>query len=339
MVNFPPIALISNAQEMHDLFIRYFNGEMSPQEKKELFQKLQQSPEDKKVFAGMQNAWALSSLSIPVNHKLAAFKLAQFKKNEKKRYFVKYIRPVLGYAAAVVVAVAATWAVLTQFETSLTKEAIAGYEEFSTPAGQRAKMTLYDGTVVWLNASSTLKYPNRFSDDVRRVELDGEAYFEVKHNKKVPFIVSTEKMNIRVLGTKFNVFAYKGKADFTTTLVEGSVRISDNNDASRTMLLKPSETAELRGNKLFKTTYKNENLLLWRTGIYSFDDVTFSEMVKKLELYYDVTIHVNNNELIKNKFTAKFRQRDGIESVLRTLQKAYSFRFEKDEEKNIITIK
>jgi transmembrane sensor len=66
-------------------------------------------------------------------------------------------------------------------------------------------------------------------------------------------------------------------------------------------------------------------LLLWRSGIYAFDDVPFSEMVKKLELYYDVTIHVNNNELFKNKFTAKFRQRDGIESVLRTLQKAYPF--------------
>lgn len=324
---------------MQDLFIRYFNGELSPQERQELFRKLQQSPEDKKVFAEMQNVWALSSLSKPADKQLANRKLAQFKKAEKKRFFIHYIRPMFGYAATVVVAVAATWTILTQFDTPMNRDALAGYEEFATPAGQRAKVTLYDGTVVWLNASSTLRYPNRFANDVRKVELDGEAYFEVKHNKKVPFIVSTEKMNIRVLGTKFNVFAYKGKADFTTTLVEGSVSISDKKNASRTMLLKPSETVELRGSMLVKTKYKNENLLLWRSGIYSFDDVTFGEMVKKLELYYDVTIHVNNNELIKNKFTAKFRQRDGIESVLRTLQKAYSFRFEKDEEKNIITIK
>lgn len=324
---------------MHDLFIRYFNGELSPQEKKELFLKLQQSPEDKKVFAEMQNIWALSSLSIPADRKMAARKLTQFKQSEQKRYFIKYIRPVLGYAAAVIIAIVATWSVLTQFDTHLNRDSVAEYEEFSTPAGQRARMTLYDGTVVWLNASSSLRYPNRFSDKVRRVELDGEAYFDVKHNEKVPFVVSTERMNIRVLGTKFNVFAYKGKADFTTTLVEGSVRVTDKKNVSRMVILKPSETVELRGTKLVKTKYKNENLLLWRSGIYAFDDVAFSEMVKKLELYYDVTIHVNNEKLIKNKFTAKFRQRDGIESVLRTLQKAYPFSFVKDEDNNIITIK
>jgi transmembrane sensor len=84
---------------------------------------------------------------------------------------------------------------------------MAGYEEFATPAGQRAKMTLYDGTVVWLNASSTLKYPNRFSAyDVRKVELDGEAFFEVQHNEKVPFMVSTEKMDIRVLRNQIQCF-------------------------------------------------------------------------------------------------------------------------------------
>ena len=324
---------------MQDLFIRYFNGELSPQERQELFRKLQQSPEDKKVFAEMQNVWALSSLSKPADKQLANRKLAQFKKAEKKRFFIHYIRPMFGYAATVVVAVAATWTILTQFDTPMNRDALAGYEEFATPAGQRAKVTLYDGTVVWLNASSTLRYPNRFANDVRKVELDGEAFFEVQRNEELPFVVSTEKMDIRVLGTKFNVFAYKGKPEFSTILVEGSVKVSDKHDASKTMILNPSETAELRGDKLVKTKYSTSDLLLWRSGIYAFDDVPFVDMVKKLELYYDITINVHNEKLKQNKFTAKFRQRDGIESVLRTLQKAYPFSFIKDDDKNIITIK
>ena len=105
------------------------------------------------------------------------------------------------------------------------------------------------------------------------------------------------------------------------------------------MILNPSETAELRGDKLVKTKYSTSDLLLWRSGIYAFDDVPFIDMVKKLELYYDITINVHNEKLKQNKFTAKFRQRDGIESVLRTLQKAYPFSFIKDDDKNIITIK
>lgn len=324
---------------MHDLFIRYFNGELSSQEKKELFNALQQSPEDKELFAKMQNVWALSTFSTPSAPSLALKKLAEFKQSQKKRYFIKYIKPVLGYAAAVVLAVFATWMVMTQFRTPRAQNVLTAYEEFSTPAGQRAKIRLHDGTVVWLNSSSSLRYPNHFASGIRKVELDGEAYFEVKRNEKAPFIVSTEYMNIKVLGTKFNVFAYKGKNDFTTTLVEGSVKVYDKNNESKQMILKPTETAELIGTKLVKTKYKNENSLLWRSGIYSFDDVTFSEMVKKLELYYDVTIYVYNESLMKNKFTAKFRQRDGIESVLKTLQKAYSFSFIKDEKTNVITIK
>ena len=101
------------------------------------------------------------------------------------------------------------------------------------------------------------------------------------------------------------------------------------------MILNPSETAELRGDKLVKTKYSTSDLLLWRSGIYAFDDVPFVDMVKKLELYYDITINVHNEKLKQNKFTAKFRQRDGIESVLRTLQKAYPFSFIKDDDKNI----
>ena len=87
---------------MQDLFIRYFNGELSPQERQELFRKLQQSPEDKKAFAEMQNVWALSSLSKPADKQLANRKLAQFRKEEKKRFFIHYIRPMFGDRKSVV---------------------------------------------------------------------------------------------------------------------------------------------------------------------------------------------------------------------------------------------
>jgi hypothetical protein len=106
--------------------------------------------------------------------------------------------------------------------------------------------------------------------------------------------------------------------------VEGSVKVSDKKDDSHTMILSPSETVELKDDKLVKTKYSINDLLLWRSGIYAFDDVPFVDMVKKLELYYDITIYVHNDKLKRNKFTAKFRQRDGIESVLKNTSKGIS---------------
>lgn len=295
----------------------------------------------RKEFIAAQNLRALTAwLPTPKDEvfatgKLLSFKQARFKKSLRIPY-----KHIIGYAASICIAILSTWMLMTQKTDRVMEEnPLISYEEFSTPAGQRAMVKLHDGTTVWLNARSTLRCPSQFVKGERRVELNGEAFFEVSKEKEVPFIVSTEKLDIKVLGTKFNVFAYKGRNEFNTSLVEGSVKVYDSRNESEAISMNPNERVDLVGNKLVKRPLANMDFLLWKEGIYAFDDVTFDEIVKKLELYYDVTILVKNPNLDVYKFSGKFRQRDGVESVLRTLQKVKSFSFVKDEDRNQITIR
>ena len=207
------------------------------------------------------------------------------------------------------------------------------------PAGQRTQVTLADGTMVWVNGKSTLTFPSQFASRTRKVELDGEAFFDVEHNEHKPFVVSTEKLDIKVLGTKFNVFAYKGREEFNTALLEGSVKVYERMNEEKALFMNPNECVELKDNKLVKRPMGNTDFLLWKEGIYAFDDVPFEDIIKKFELYYDIVITVNNSKLMKYKFSGKFRQRDGVESALRTLRKVYYFTYIKDEENNNIVIR
>lgn len=326
---------------MHILITKYFNKEITTGEKAELFSLMQTDKELHKEFVSMQNLSALSaSLPAEDDEMKAVSKLLQFKqahKNEKKK-FVHLTRHFVGYAAAICLAVLSTWTIMNYQRDNVIEEELA-FEEFSTPPGQRAQVKLHDGTVVWLNARSRLRYPNRFSGTERKVELDGEAFFEVFRNEETPFVVSTEKLDIKVLGTKFNVFAYKGKNEFTTALIEGSVKLYQSDNESVAMYMSPNDYAELKDGRLVKSKISSTDFLLWKEGIYAFDDIPFGEIIKKLELYYDITIEIRNKKLNNYKFSGKFRQRDGIESVLKTLQKIYNFSYVKDEELNTITIR
>ena len=323
---------------MHILITKYFEGEITAAERKLLFSMIQTDEKLRKDFSSVQNLYALSSWLPNENDEFEAVdKLAAFKQTHcrKKRYPIHIIKHAAGYAAAICITILSTWMVMNDREPA---EEMVTYEEFTTPSGQRAMVKLHDGTTVWLNARSTLRYPNHFAREERKVELDGEAFFDVEHNEHKPFVVSTEKLDIKVLGTKFNVFAYKGREEFNTALLEGSVKVYERMNEEKALFMNPNECVELKDNKLVKRPMGNTDFLLWKEGIYAFDDVPFEDIIKKFELYYDIVITVNNSKLMKYKFSGKFRQRDGVESALRTLRKVYYFTYIEDEENNNIII-
>ena len=206
------------------------------------------------------------------------------------------------------------------------------------PAGQNAQLTLADGSQVWLNAGSTLNFPTRFTKGERKVRLNGEGFFEVKANKEKPFIVSTSNYDIKALGTSFNVRAYKQSKDFETALLTGKVEITDH-IANQVLPLNPDNRAILTNNKLSVVPMQHIDYFLWRKGILYFDE-SLMEVFKKLELYFDVNIQVNNRSIVQNKLhsTAKFRTRDGLYHILNVLQLTHHFTYKKDEEKNLIII-
>ena len=269
---------------MHILITKYFEGEITAAERKSLFSMIQADEELRKDFSSVQNLYALSSWLPNENDEFEAVdKLAAFKQTHcrKKRYPIHIIKHAAGYAAAICITILSTWMVMNDREPA---EEMVTYEEFTTPSGQRAMVKLHDGTTVWLNARSTLRYPNHFAREERKVELDGEAFFDVEHNEHKPFVVSTEKLDIKVLGTKFNVFAYKGREEFNTALLEGSVKVYERMNEEKALFMNPNECVELKDNKLVKRPMGNTDFLLWKEGIYAFDDVPFEEIIKKLEL-------------------------------------------------------
>jgi len=205
------------------------------------------------------------------------------------------------------------------------------------PAGQRAEITLVDGTKVWLNAKTTFTFPNYFSDNSRKVSLDGEGYFEVITDKSKPFIVNTEQYNVKVWGTKFNLIAYSTKSIFETSLFEGSVEVL-NPECNKGVYLLPDERIYQKDNQLVKAPINDLNHFLWKEGILSFNDETFPELVEKLELYFDLKIEVKNNAILKYRCTGKFRMKDGVDHILKVLQLSNKFNFKIDEKTNTITI-
>ncbi|WP_316818135.1 FecR family protein [Pedobacter nyackensis] len=158
-----------------------------------------------------------------------------------------------------------------------------------TPRGGQFQVSLPDGTKVWLNAATTLKYANAFKDKRREVMLSGEAYFEVAHRENQPFVVHTDKQEVEVLGTHFNINAYNDEETQVTTLLEGRVKTTSK---SNVLLLKPGEQAvlNLNNNQLKMNNADLESIMAWKNGDFIFKDEDLASVMKKVERWYDVDV-------------------------------------------------
>lgn len=161
----------------------------------------------------------------------------------------------------------------------------------STPRGGQYQITLPDGTKVWLNAESKLHYPYRFTEDVRHVELEGEAYFEVAHREDIPFTVTTSKEKVEVLGTHFNINSYQTDIYSTVALLEGKVRVSLEDNA--TTVLKPGQQSLVTNGKMEVQTINVEESIAWKDGEFMFNNETLANAMKKLARWYDLEIEIS----------------------------------------------
>ena len=222
-----------------------------------------------------------------------------------------------------------------------TNEALT-YNELTVPYGKTFKLELSDGTQVYLNAGTTFKYPVAFiKTEHRQVFLDGEALFDVSKSKTHPFIVSTEDLNVRVLGTRFNVSSYKEDATTQTVLVEGSVGLYQKDEIFKetsATVLTPGKIASL--NKRNKTIEIKEvdveEYIAWTQGKLFFKIRPFSEIIEVLERHYDVSITNNYEKLNAQRFFAKF-DIETIEEVLNSFQFSEAFEYEVNDNEIIIT--
>jgi transmembrane sensor len=216
--------------------------------------------------------------------------------------------------------------------STTTREQIT-YNTIAIPRGGQYNLTLPDGTKVWLNAASTLRFPTRFTGNTREVELDGEAYFEVAKNQEMPFFVNAQEMKVKVLGTHFNVMAYKDEPEIITTLLEGKVKLSST---TRNVLLAPGEQGLFSANN-FKVKKADLNeAVAWKNGYFIFNGENLSAIMRKISRWYDVDIDYNthNGNLTYTGSVSRFKN---ISEVLKVLSLTGTVKFEIKERRVTVT--
>lgn len=187
-----------------------------------------------------------------------------------------------------------------------------------TPRGRQFKLTLEDGTQVWLNASSSIRFPVAFTGTERKVEITGEVYFEVAKNKAKPFIVQTGSTKIEVLGTHFNINAYDDEVAVKTTLVEGSVRISKGNNNG---ILKPGQQAQASGTNTLqiRNNADIDEVLSWKNGRFVFTDADLETIMRQVSKWYDVEVQYSGN-IPQRTFTADISRNTNLSEFLKVLE-------------------
>ncbi|RQP15709.1 MAG: FecR family protein [Parapedobacter sp.] len=309
---------MNHKTDIEQLIVHYLNGEYSITERQELERWLARSENNQRIFYKIKDVWD-ASLKKEDNTREA---LLQFYKQQasEKKIATKVLN--LWKAAAGVAAVLAIGLISVFILNMLTRETpdIGGESammSFKVPLGSRSEVNLSDGTVVVLNSGSELKYPGTFADEKREVTLNGEAFFEVKSDKEYPFIVKTHEFNVKVTGTQFNVCSYADDDFSKVSLVKGNVGVLFGRD-NQVVDIVPGQHFYLdkvkRKYKVSESDVVMESS--WKDGEFRFKEIAFSELLKRLERWYDVKLFYSAPELEEMLYNGNFRNHETIWQVL-----------------------
>lgn len=204
-----------------------------------------------------------------------------------------------------------------------------------TPNGGTYQIVLADGTEVWLNAGSTLTYPTKFATDKRQVTLEGEAFFSVSHHAHAPFTVLTDGQEINVLGTEFNISAYKGEVYSSTTLVTGSVQVR-NITSGEVVQLQPGSQSVINEGRTTVKTADLEVAVGWKNGVFLFNDTELREAMKQVARWYDVEVSYEGN-VPETHFFGQIGRDKTLAQVLKIFKQG-KVEFQFDKAKNKLTV-
>lgn len=308
------------------LLQKYVDGTISSDDVETVVDWLDADENHVKEFMALHKLYDISILNQSIQE--------QRKKKGYRVVFRSIVKELLKVAAIALILLG----VNSLLQKEIVEEPPLLYQTLYVPAGQRAELTLPDSTKVWLNAHSKLVYPVNFRQGSRQVELDGEAYFDVRHDNESPFIVKTKSMDVKVLGTEFNVLAYSEVGEFNISLLRGSVELSAP-DLSRKYRMTAGEQVYYKDGKYVSAPIGYMDYFKWKEGLLCFNNQSIGIIIDKLRLYYDIRIEVADLPFLKERYSGKFRVKDGVEQVLKVLQLEHKFTYVKDNELNLITIK
>ena len=306
-----------------ELLYKYISGNANQVEKRLVTEWLSESEEHLREYMALRKLYDISlwqSEPVVRNEEKMIY--------SRKAFWTRFVE----------VAIAASVILVVCFHWWGNGNQVNGLQTVYVPAGQRAELTLADGTKVWLNSQSELIFPASFDGDYREVKLNGEGYFDVVKDEKQPFIVETNKFDIKVLGTEFNVCAYKDESHWETALLEGKIEVLPLGERTEGVLLEPDMRLSWKDGKMIKRRIQSDDYYRWREGLICFTDISLEKLFEKLERYYEVDFVINNEKIMKNHYTGKFRTCDGIEHVLNVLRLNNNFVYEREDESNVITI-
>lgn len=300
------------------LLEKYILGNTNEEESKQALEWIEQSEANKREYMAQRKLYIISLCRSD----------ALLYRKVRPGFKLSIARELLKIAAVLFIGILGTYLWLNSENSNKGKEAI---QCFYTPPGQRAELSLEDGTHIWLNANSKIIYPTRFNKECRNVRLTGEAFFKVKHESNRPFIVRANGYKVQVKGTEFNVLAY-GRKDCEVDLLKGAVSVITPNKLVAN--LSPGERLYNKNGRIVKGRIIDSDYFRWRDGMISFDGVTIEAMVEKLKLYYGVDIRIADNRVKRYRYTGKFWTSDGIEQVLKVLQLDRKLNYKKESDAN-----
>ncbi|MBS1946609.1 MAG: FecR domain-containing protein [Bacteroidetes bacterium] len=307
------------------LFQKYVDNTCSKQEMEEFLNYVRLSEHDeplkkliKEVYASVKDQSSLLSYvdeegNLILRH---AARTSPLEKPEREpgRAIIKSIAGIAGSILLIIVP-ALLWnkAIISNGKNSLQPPHLS---KKTTERSEYKYLLLPDSTQVWLNASSTLEYPEKFSQGKREVSLSGEAYFDVKHADKVPFIIHTGDISTTVLGTAFNIKAYPGHKNIIVAVSRGKVKVSRDNKLLATLIKGQQLKVNSISGKIAPKNISATDVAAWQQGKMAYDDEVFEDVVSDMERVYNVTIHVKDENISNLKITTSFGREIGVEEAL-----------------------
>ena len=309
------------------LFKRYLDNTCSQKELEEFFSYIHQAKQDESLRRLIRNIYnnlkTNESTATHVNEKgLLVITEPQWMNATESKPIIRRSRLAVLSIAAVFIIAACIWSVNRNDNTGKkTSAPVASLTKNNTNRSESKFILLEDSSRIWLNSSSSLEFPDQFDNAKREVFLTGEAYFDIKHADKVPFIIHTGNVSTTVLGTAFNIKAYPGQKTIIISVSRGKVKIS-RDDGWETTLIRGQQLKLNEEQK--ETTEKNipaENIAAWQQGNIVFDDEELQDIIYDMERIYNVSIYISNDELEELKISTSFKREIGVEQALQVLCK------------------
>lgn len=329
-------------KHIDELIANYLTGGLDENNLTELKAWIAASAENETYFIRQREVWfsAVSREATSIYNKNKAFdtfreRIRSSQKEQKPSRQGFRLSAMWRYAAVVAVIIAVGYLSYWRGEVNV-KDTFADIS-VEAPLGSKTKLYLPDGTLVWLNAGSRMTYSQGFGVDNRKVELEGEGYFEVTRNEKIPFYVKTKDLQLRVLGTKFNFRDYPEDHEVVVSLLEGKVELNNMLKSEKEAFLAPDERAILNKSNGLMTveSVAASNASQWTDGYLFFDEELLPDIAKELERSYNVKIHIANDSLNNFRFYGNFvRREQNIQEVLDALASTEKIQY-KIEERNI----